>query len=239
MPANPTLPMNLTLSTDPTPTAVTTVTLAQMPVVKLATMIAKFIPVTVYNLAQGKFKEIPYPERKSQRKKAPPPPVVTVPLWNSNPKLQPLPQPCRTERTPHGQIPCQPLMTCLLREYLGKSPYNGEVPTPTFVKMEKAEDRAPPRLAAIHHALVLNKPKSNKPAEEECRWGPHCPIWSKSTPNPKAESTEDWNFERQNNHQRNYYPQSPRWSPAYDIPDRFSQQYKLQKEWNVLMTSTV
>ena len=67
MPTNPTLPMNLTLSTDPTPTDVTTMAiLAQMPVAKLATAIARSISVTVYNLAQGKFKEIPYPVRKYQ-----------------------------------------------------------------------------------------------------------------------------------------------------------------------------
>ena len=105
--------------------------------------------------------------------------------------------------------------------------------------MEKAEEKIPPRLAVIPHALVLNKAQSNRPAEEECRWGLHCPICTKSTPNPKAESTEDWNGERQGNQQRNYNPQSPQYSPAYDIPDRFSKQYKLEKEWNVLMTSTI
>ena len=30
-------------------------------------------------------------------------------------------------------------------------------------------------------------------------------------------------------------PQSPWYSPSYDIPDRFSQKYKLEKEWNERM----
>ena len=46
---------------------------------------------------------------------------------------------------------------------------------------------------------------------------------------------EDWNSERQDNQQRSYYPQSPWYSAAYGIPDRFSQQYKLEKEWNERM----
>ena len=81
------------------------------------------------------------------------------------------------ERTPHGQIPGQPLITCLLREHLGQSPNNGEAPTPTFAKTEKAEDRTPPRLAAIPHAMI-NKPPQGK-AEEKCGWGLHCLISTK------------------------------------------------------------
>ena len=68
------LHVNLTLSADPTPTMVTTmVTLTQMPVTKLATTTAKssLILVTVYNLSQGKFKETPFPTRKSQEEEGP------------------------------------------------------------------------------------------------------------------------------------------------------------------------
>ena len=39
--------------------------------------------------------------------------------------------------------------------------------TSTVVKMEKTE--VPPMVAAIPHTLALNKPQSNRPAEEECR----------------------------------------------------------------------
>ena len=74
-------------------------------------------------------------------------------------------------------------------------PYNGEVPTATFVKNEKAKDRTLPRLAAIPHTMI-NKPPQGK-AEEKCDGEPHCPICAKSI--PKAESSEDWNGERQDN----------------------------------------
>ena len=93
--------------------------------------------------------------------------------------------------------------------------------------MEKTE--VPPRVAAISCTLVLNKPQSNRPGEEECRWWPHCPICA------KEEGTENWNGKRQENQQRNHYPQSPWHPPAYDIPDRFSQQTKLEKEWKEKM----
>ena len=52
-----------------------------------------------------------------------------------------------------------------------------------------------------------------------------------TAPNPKVESSDD----KQDNLQRNYYPQSPLYSPSYDIPDRFSQQLKLEREWNKRM----
>ena len=92
--------------------------------------------------------------------------------------------------------------------------------------MEKTEVQ--PREAAIPHALVLNKPQNNRPAEEECRWGLHCPICT------KEEGMEGWNGNRQENQQRNHCPQSPQCPQAYDIPDR-SQQFMLEKEWNEKM----
>ena len=46
---------------------------------------------------------------------------------------------------------------------------------------------------------------------------------------------EDWNGDRQESKQRNQYPQSPQHPQAYDIPHRFSQQIKLEKEWNEKM----
>ena len=79
---------------------------------------------------------------------------------------------------------------------------------------------------------MLNKPKNDKPAEEECKWGLHCPICANSAPNPKAGSSEDW---RQDNLQWNYYTQSPQYSPAYHIQGKFYHQYKLEKEWNERM----
>ena len=114
-------------------------------------------------------------------------------------------------------------------------PYNGEVPTPTFVKSEKAEEKTPTKQTAIPCTQMLNQPQNDKPAEDECKWELHWPICTKSTQNPKAGSSKDWNGKEGDNLQRNYYPQSPWYSPSYDIPDRFSQQYKSEKEWNERM----
>ena len=97
--------------------------------------------------------------------------------------------------------------------------------TPAVVKMEKTE--VPPRVAAIPHAKVLNKTQNNRPVEEKCAWGLHCPICTK-----EEEGTKDWNGDRQENQQRTHYPQSTQHSQA---SDRFSQQIKLEKEWNEKM----
>ena len=80
---NPTLPMNPTLPAEPTPAVVTSTVTIQMPVAKSAAMT---IPVTVYNLAQGKFKGIPYPTRKFQEGEGPSTPAVTI-SRSSNLKL--------------------------------------------------------------------------------------------------------------------------------------------------------
>ena len=89
MPTNPTLPVNPALFTDPTPTVVTTmVTSTQMPVAKptTTTTISSLIPVTVYNLAQGKFKGVPYPARKSQEEEGPSAPSGNNPPEEQQPK---------------------------------------------------------------------------------------------------------------------------------------------------------
>ena len=82
-----------------------------------------------------------------------------------------------------------------------------QMEAPTAIKMEKAKEKIPPRVAAIPHMMV-NKPPQGK-AEEMCGWGPHCPICAKSTPNLKVESSDD----KQDNLQRNYYLQDTQCSP--------------------------
>ena len=89
------------------------------------------------------------------------------------------------------------------------------IQTPT-IKAEIAE--VPPRVAAIPHAMVLPKPQNNRP-EEKCIWGLHCPIFKKE----EEEGTEDWNGDRQENQQRNHYPQNPQHPQSYDVPDRYSE----------------
>ena len=51
----------------------------------------------------------------------------------------------------------------------------------------------------------------------------------------EEEGTEDWNGDIQESQQRNYYPPNPQHLHTYDIPDRYSQQVKLWKEWNEKM----
>ena len=68
MPINPTLPMNPISPIEPTPTAAMSTATTQMTVTKSA---ATSIPVTVYNLAQGKFKEIHNPNMKFQEGEGP------------------------------------------------------------------------------------------------------------------------------------------------------------------------
>ena len=100
-------PFNQTLPIIPTPTAVTTtVTSTQTSAVKPTAITANPtpIPVTVYNLAQSRIQEIPNPPIRKFQEEGPPPPIETIPLRHSSLKLQPLQQPCRPERTLHGQI---------------------------------------------------------------------------------------------------------------------------------------
>ena len=70
------------------------------------------------------------------------------------------------------------------------------------------------------------------------KMGPQCPICTQATPNIKTEETEeDWNGNKQRNRkedqlERNYYPQSLQYSPSYDFPDRLSHHYKMEKDRN-------
>ena len=53
-----------------------------------------------------------------------------------------------------------------------------------------------------------------------------------SAPNLKE---EDWNGDRQQTKkvdqlERNYYPQSPQYSPSHDFPDRLSHHYKTEED---------
>ena len=94
-------------------------------------------------------------------------------------------QPSRSERTPHGLTPCQPLQTMFEARANWPIP-----PTETpLVKMEKTE--VLPKVASIPHAMVLNKHQNNRPEEEKCTRGLHFPICKK-----EEEGTEDWNSDR-------------------------------------------
>ena len=177
-------------------------------------------------MAQGKFKGIPYPTGKPHEDKGP-----SAPSCNNPPEEQ-QPEAAATATAPQNRKVTPWLNTMPASTNLFNARASWPIPTieaPTVIKMEKAEEKIPPRVPAIPHAMV-NKPPQSK-AEYMCGWGLHCPICTKSTPNPKAESSDD----KQDNLQRNYYPQSPQYSTSYDIPDKFSQQLKLEREWNERM----
>ena len=213
------LPVNAILPAEPTPTVATTTTTTQTPMTKSA---ATSIPVTVYNLAQGKFQGIPNLTTRVQGE------GPSTPRYNNPQEQQPEATAAVTPLQNREDTPWPNTMPASTNLFGSRASWP-ILPTepPTVVMMEKAE--VPPRIAAIPHALVLNKPQNNKPVEEECRWEPHCPIFT------KEEGTRDWYSERQENQQRNHCPQSPQHPKAYDIPDRFSQQIKLEKEWNEKM----
>ena len=174
MPTNPTLLMNTILPAEPTPTVATATATTQMPMRKSA---ATSIPVTVYNLAQGKFQGIPNLTTRVQEGEGP-----SAPSYNNCQGQQPeaaavvIPIQNR-EDTPWPNT--MPASTNLF-DARASWPIPPSEP-PTVVKMEKTE--VPPWVAAIPHTLVLNKPQNNRPVEE-CRWGSHCPICAK-------EDTED------------------------------------------------
>ena len=161
--STPTAPVNLT-PTVPIPTVATTT--AQMSIVKSA---ATFIPVMVYNTANGKFEGVPYPTERPQAEDNPstdnfkPPQLEAIPnasvfqVRENTPWPKPIPASMNLFKARAGW-PIPPM------------------PAPT-VKVEKTE--VPPRVAAIPHAMVLPMPHNNKQSEEKYTWGPHCPICKK------------------------------------------------------------
>ena len=225
LPLNPTLPIN------PTTTAVTTtVTSTQMSAVKPTATTANPtpIPVIVYNLAQSKIQEIHNPQiRKYQGEEGHFTPN------GDNPSEAQQPDATTTVTAPQTRVdtPWPNTMPASINLFVARASWPippSETSTLIFVKMEKAEERTLPKIAIIPHVMV-NKPPQNK-AEEMCGWGLHCIVCAKSIPNPKAESSADWNGNRQDQLERNYYSPSPQYSPAYDILDRFSQHYKSEKD---------
>ena len=156
----------------------------QMPMVKST---ATSILVTVNNLAQGKFKGIPYPTGRPQVEENPsthncyPPQAEATP---NAPTFQ------VTEDTPWPNT--VPASTNLF-EARADWPIS-PMQTPN-VKVEKTE--VPPRVPAILWAMVLPKPQNNRSPEEKCTGGQHFPICKKE----EEEGTEDWNSDRVENQQ--------------------------------------
>ena len=84
----------------------------------------------------------------------------------------------------------------------------------------------PPQVAVIPHAIVMPKQVAVK-----CTWGLHCPICIKE----EEEGQEDWNGDRQRDQSKNHHPQNTQQLQTFDVPDRYSEQIRLRKEWDEKM----
>ena len=186
------------------------------------------IPVTLYNLAQSRIQEIPNPPIRTSQEEG----GASTPNRDNPPKAQqPKATTTATDPQTREDTPWPNTMPASTNFFVARASWPippNETSTPIFIKMEKAEERTPPKIAAIP-CMMVNKPPQNK-AEEMCGWGLHCPICKKSTPNIMAENSEDWNRNRQDQLERNYCLPSPQYSPSYDILDRLSQHYKTEKD---------
>ena len=142
-----------------------------MPVVKSA---ATSLPVTVYNLVQGKFEGIPCPTGRPQEEENPSAHSCNLSQQRQQPEAAPTVTNPQTREDTRGPN-IMPVSTNLFEARASWPIPPSE--TPTVVKVEKTE--VPPRVAAIPHALVLNKPQNNRPVKEKCTGGLHCPICTK------------------------------------------------------------
>ena len=181
---NPSLPIG------PTPTMITTTaTSTQTSAVNPTATTANPtpLPVIVYNLAQSKIQEIPNPSmRRFQGEE-----YSSTPNGDNPTKVQ-QPKATATAAAPQTRedtlLPnTMPASTNLCVTTASWPIPPSETSTTMFIKTEKAEDRTPPKIAAIPNMMV-NKPPQSR-AEEMFRWGLYCPICTKSTPNLKAESS--------------------------------------------------
>ena len=70
-----------------------------------------------------------------------------------------------------------------------------------------------------------------KQVKGKCTGGLHCPICK----NEEEHSDEDWNDNRQRDQPRNYPPQNAQQLQTFDVPDRYSEQIRLRREWDEKM----
>ena len=70
-----------------------------------------------------------------------------------------------------------------------------------------------------------------KQVVEKCTWGLHCPIYIKE----EEEGQEDWNGDRQRDQSKNHHPHNTQHPQSFDVPDRYSEQIRLRREWDEKM----
>ena len=146
LPANPNMPIN------PTPTVVTTMaTATQISAVKLAATTASPtpIPVTVYNPAQSKIQEIPNPPmRRFQGEENP----FILNGDNSTKVQQPKATAIAAALQTRQDTPWPNTIPASINLFVTRVSWpipQSKPSPPMFIKREKAEDRTPPKLAAI------------------------------------------------------------------------------------------
>ena len=138
------------------PEAITTMaTATQMPMVKPIAAAAELnpIPLTVYNLSRPKVQELPNPTlKKSQERECPFIPNCDIPPVEQQ---QPKATTTTTFATPptRDDTPWPNTVLASTNLFVARSlpipPHGNEVPAPAFIKMEKPDEKAPPKQAVI------------------------------------------------------------------------------------------
>ena len=205
-----------------TPTVATTsMQMLQMPIVKSAAM---SIPVTVYNLAKGKFDRVPYQTERPILRQTLPFSIPTLPSLEHIPNA-PTFQVREGTPWPHTVPASKNLFETRADWPIPPLPApTVKAPTPTM-KAERTE--VPPCTAAILDAMVMPK-QSNRLIEEKCTWEPNCQICKRE----EEHGNEDWNGDWQRNF---HHPQNIQHPKSYDVPDCDSVQIRLKCEWDEKM----
>ena len=153
------------LPINPTPTVVTTTAAStQMLAVKPTATTANPtpLPVTIYNLAQSRIQEIPNPSiRKFKGEEGP----STHNSDNPSKVLHPKATTTATAPQTREDIPWPNTMPVFTNLFVARASWPippSETSTPIFIKTEKAEERTPPKTAAILHVMVNKPPQKSR-----------------------------------------------------------------------------
>ena len=222
----------------------TTATAIKTSMVKPTATAAKLnpIPLIAYNLSRPKVQEILNATiKKSQEREGPfTPNCGNPPMEQQQSKATAtatFATPPTRDDTPQPNTFLSSTNLFVARSW--PIPPNGnEVPAPSFIKMGKPDEKAPPKQAAIPCPMVLGNPPQNNKIIRRIVWmGTTMPCLCKSTPNLKTEDSkeEDSNGDRQKakegrSAEKKLLSPSPQYPPSYDFPDRLSHHYKTEEK---------
>ena len=170
---------SLPVNTEPEVVATTTAS-TQTSVVKPTATAARLnpIPLTAYDLSKTKAQEIPNPTRRKFQEGEGPftPNCGNPPMEQQQPKATATTtfaaSPTRDDTPWPNTVPASTHLF-LARSSWPISPNGNEVPTSTFFKTEKSDEKAPPKQAAILHTMVMGKLAKNNKSAEKCVDGNH------------------------------------------------------------------